>query len=274
MVKLGAALCLVLTVLVLYTIVDRKILQEQVLAASAIKTMPGEGYSSNSVVVNGKTYKLICIGGSRSSTQIVTDSANDNDCKNDCPVLSLNDYVSRNGGYAGMNGMYFCPSDYSWCQAKKNSFDTLFFNSRSKRYLNSDNNVYSVLPFLAVLSDGTPRFVGHGYEWGRDTGIQAGIMGNPLLVAGGRNVVGNYSLDNKQRNGRGAKGAVVRKGNVLYLCIIGAASVPESADVYTSLGVDEAMNIDGGGSTALYLNGRYIYGPGRRLPTAIVFKRK
>jgi len=36
------------------------------------------------------------------------------------------------------------------------------------------------------------------------------------------------------------------------------------------LGVKYALNLDGGGSSALYLNGSYIVGPGRSLPNAVI----
>jgi exopolysaccharide biosynthesis protein len=44
--------------------------------------------------------------------------------------------------------------------------------------------------------------------------------------------------------------------------------------VYKKLGVDNAMNIDAGGSAALWANGRYIIGPGRDIPNAILFGRR
>jgi len=238
---------------------------------SGLVQMPGDGYHSGTVKTADGNFSLTCVGGNRRSMRVVTDSASENDCKNDCPVMGVADYASRNNGFAAMNGMYFCPADYPSCADKKNSFDTLFFNSRVKRYLNSDNNVYSVIPFFVVLNGGDTRFMGKTLEWGRDTNIQAGIAGNPMLVAGGRNVVGEYSIDDKQRNGLGPKGAVVRKGDLLYLCVVSSATVPQTAGVYTTLGADEAMNIDGGGSAAMWVNGRYIFGPGRNLPNAIIF---
>lgn len=236
-------------------------------------SMPGEGFSKTRVVTDQGTLTLSCVGARIGSVRVVTDSGNDSDCDNDCTVLSLADYAARNGAFAAMNGMYFCPADYAACADKKNSFDTLFFNSRSKTYLNSDNNIYSILPWLAVEGNGNPLFYRHTSEWGRDTGIQAGTAGNPLLVKDGSNVVGDYGLDDKQRNVKGNRGAVVQDGDLIYLCTVSGATVPDSAAVYQAIGADNAINIDGGGSTALWLNGSYIYGPGRALPTAILFVR-
>ncbi len=237
-------------------------------------SMSGEGYSRSTVKTDAGDFPITCIGANKNSTRVVTDSANESDCKDNCPVLPLADYATRNGGFAAMNGMYFCPADYASCAGKVNTFDTLFFNSRVKAYINSDNNKYSVIPFLAVDAGSNPIFKHKTLEWGRDTGIQAGTAGNPLLIAGGGNVVGEYSLDDKQRNVKSNRGAFVQKGDTIFLCVVGGATVPDSASVYQKLGVDNAINIDGGGSSALWVNGSYIYGPGRNIPTAIIFTRK
>lgn len=236
-------------------------------------SMPGEGNTRTRVVTDSGTFTLSCIGAAKGSVRVVTDSGNDSDCANDCTVLSLADYAARNGAFASMNGMYFCPADYAACSDKKNSFDTLFFNSRSRIYLNSDNNIYSTLPWLAIEGSGNPLFYRHTSEWGRDMGIQAGTSGNPLLIKDGANVVGEVGLDDKQRNVKGNRGAFVQDRNLIYLCTVSGATVPDSAAVYQALGTDNAINIDGGGSTALWLNGSYIYGPGRNIPTAILFVR-
>lgn len=237
-----------------------------------ITSMPGNGYSRNSVKTSNGTFTLTCVGAVI-GTRVVTDSANDSDCADDCPVLPLDAYATRNNGFAAMNGMYFCPADYASCADKSNSFDTLFFNSRLKIYLNSANNVYSNLPFLVINSDGTPRFIGRTLEWGRDTGIMAGTAGNPMLIQGGNVAYVESNLDDKQRTVKSNRGAFVHKGGSIYLCIVGGATVPDSAVVYKTLGVDNAINIDGGGSSALWVNGGYVYGPGRQIPTAIIFAR-
>ncbi|MBX4205850.1 FecR domain-containing protein, partial [Candidatus Microgenomates bacterium] len=91
--------------------------------------MFGAGYSSGYVKTERGDFKLSCYGAAQGSVKVLTDSASESDCKNDCPVLPLADYATRNNGVAAINGMYFCPGDYPACADKKNSFDTLFFNS-------------------------------------------------------------------------------------------------------------------------------------------------
>jgi exopolysaccharide biosynthesis protein len=51
------------------------------------------------------------------------------------------------------------------------------------------------------------------------------------------------------------------------------ATMNDSAHVMKTLGMDNAMNLDEGGSTALWYGG-YKLGPGRDLANAILFIRK
>lgn len=239
-----------------------------------VTEMFGTGYKSGVVQTDAGAFTLSCIGANKNTTRVITDSANESDCANDCPVKTLAEYVQSNGGFAGINGMYFCPPDYPQCADKKNSYDTLFFNSRLKKYINSDNNVYSVIPFLVIDGGGNPRFVSKAQDWGRDTSISAGTAGNPLLIEGGNYVAEQGSLDDKQRNTKSNRGAFVQKGDNFYLCVTRSATVPDAGHVYQTLHVDNAINIDGGGSTALYVNGAYKFGPGRALPNAIIFANR
>jgi len=234
-------------------------------------TMPGVGYTKSSVKTDRGTFSMSCVGAKIGTFRTVTDSASDSDCKDNCPVLPLASYATRNNGFAAINGMYFCPADYASCAGKTNTFDTLFFNSRTRNYMNSDNNVYSSIPFFVVNGDGSPRFIGQSSQWGRDTGIQAGTAGNPMLIQGGNIAAVEGNLDEKQRTIKSNRGAIVHKGDTLYLCITGGTTVLDSALVYKTLAVDNAINIDGGGSSALWVNGSYVYGPGRQIPTAIIF---
>lgn len=240
---------------------------------STISSMPSVGYSRNFVNTPVGGFSLTCIGAKIGSFRTVTDSASDSDCKDNCPVLPLDAYATRNNGFAAMNGMYFCPADYASCAGKTNTFDTLFFNSRTRTYMNSDNNKFSTIPFFVVNADGSPRYVGQTLNWGRDTGIQAGTAGNPMVIQGGSIAVVEANLDDKQRTVKSNRGAIVQKTDTLYLCIVGGATVMDTAQVYKTLGVDNAINIDGGGSSALWVNGSYVYGPGRQIPTAIIFAR-
>jgi exopolysaccharide biosynthesis protein len=210
------------------------------------------------------------ISENASSVKMITDTGNDSDCGNDCSILPLSTYVTRNGGFAGINGTYFCPTDYPSCSGKFNTFNTLVFNSRLKKYFNSDQNVYSEVPMVVQNSDSSFRFMSKSLEWGRDTGIIGGIANHPLLVSGGKSVVDEGSLDDKSRTAKMNRGFIANKGGQIFIGVVHGATVGDSSIVLSALGIDNAINLDGGGSSALYLNGNYIVGPGRDLPNAIV----
>lgn len=230
---------------------------------------PGSGYSRQSVSTETGTFIVSLIAGDLGSTKVIVDSASDSDCKDNCPVLPLATYVSRSGAFAGINGSYFCPASYPTCSGKTNSFDLLIMN-KNKKYLNSDNNVYSNNPGV-IFGGGYVRFVSAVSQWGRDTGIDGMLSNYPLLVQGGNVTFGGN--DDPKQGSKGSRSFIANKGNTVYMGVVGNATVAESARVMKAMGMENALNLDSGGSTALW-SGGYKVGPGRDLPNAILFVRK
>lgn len=232
-------------------------------------TPPGSGFSSQVVKSDVGNFLIYIVAADLNTTRVIVDTASDEDCKNDCPVLSLADYVSRSGAFAGINGSYFCPADYPSCADKKNSFDTLAMN-KNKKYLNSDNNVYSTVPAV-IFSGNSARFVGQSLEWGRDTSVDAVLAMQPLLVSNG-NIV--FTGDGEPKRGsKGSRSFVGASGSTVYIGVVFNATVAEAAYAIHSLGIQNALNLDDGGSTALW-SGGYKAGPGRSLPNVLLFVAK
>ncbi len=232
-------------------------------------TAPGSGFSRQSVSLDIGTYLVDIVAADMGSTRIIVDTASDSTCARDCPALSLGEYVSRSGAFAGINGSYFCPADYPSCADKKNSFDTLLMN-KNKVYFNSDNNVYSTVPAVIFLS-GSMRFVGRSLDWGRDTSPDGVLAMQPLLVSGGNVVFGGD--DDPKKGSKGNRSFVGNKGTTAYIGVVHNVTVAESARVLKEMGLENALNLDNGGSTALW-SGGYKAGPGRNIPNAILFVRK
>ena len=231
---------------------------------------PGSGYHRQTVSAEGQNYTVDIIAADLNSTKVIVDTASDSDCRDNCPVKPLAEYVSRSGAYAGINGSFFCPAEYPSCAGKTGSFDTLVMN-KNKTYINSDNNVYSTIP-AAIFSPGSARFVGQSSEWGRDTGVDGVIANYPLLVAGG-NITYSEPANEPKFGQKGPRGFVASKGNMVYIGFVRGATMGESAKVMKALGMDSALNLDEGGSTALY-SGGYILGPGRNIPNAVLFVQR
>ncbi len=232
-------------------------------------TAPNSGFSYQSVKTEAGDFTVSIVAADLNSTRVIVDTASDSDCRDNCPLLSLGDYAGRSGAFAGINGSYFCPATYPSCAGKTNSYDTLVMN-KNKKYFNSDNNVYSTVP-VAVFGSGFARFMGRSLDWGRDTGVDGVIANQPLLLSGGNIAFGGNS-DPKQGS-RGSRSFVGNKGSTVYIGVVYNATVAQVAYVLKALGLENALNLDSGGSTALWYGG-YKAGPGRNIPNAILFVRR
>ncbi len=231
-------------------------------------TPPGSGYSRQSVSALGSSYLVDIVAADLNSTRVIVDTASNGDCASNCPVLSVSDYAARSGAFAAINGSYFCPASYPTCAGKENSFDTLLMN-KNKVYFNSSNNVYSTVP-VAIFQNGSVRYA-LSQEWGRDTGVDGVIANQPLLVSGGNAVFGGD--DEVKRAGKGSRSFVGSTGNIVYIGVVHNVNAAEMARVLAAMGMQYALNLDSGGSTALWAGG-YKVGPGRNIPNAVLFVRK
>jgi len=226
-------------------------------------------FSRQVVASDVGSFQVDIIAGDLSTTRVIVDTASDSTCGNNCPVLPLATYVARSGAYAGVNGTYFCPTSYPDCAGKTNSFDLLVMN-KNKTYFNSDNNVYSTNPAV-VFGGSYIKFVSAAQQIGRDTNIDGVLSNFPLLVSGG-NVSFGGNNDPKQSS-KSTRSFVANKGNVVYIGDVHNATEVEVAHVLKTMGMENALNLDDGGSAALW-SGGYKVGPGRDIPNVILFVKK
>lgn len=233
-------------------------------------TPPSSGYSRQSVETSVGTYMVDIISADLNSARVIVDTASESDCHDNCPVDSLGSYAARSGAFAGINGPYFCPASYPSCAGKTNSFDTLLMN-KNKYYFNSDNNVYSTVPAV-IFSGNSGRFVGASQEWGRDTGVDSVIASQPLLTLNGNRVFGGDG--EPKRSGKGSRSFIGTTGSTVYIGVVHNATAAEMAHVLQTMGISNSLNLDSGGSTALWSSGRYIVGPGRNTPFGILLVNK
>ena len=170
-----------------------------------------------------------------------------------------------------MNGSYFCPPDYSTCSGKVNSFDFALYDSNEGNWEHKDA--------LSWFKTGLMTFNGHEpsfYKKSSDYGgggVTSGISNYPSLVKDGEIVVKDDELTSYQKDVKGPRGVIGVGGENLYLVIVNGATVKDAAYVVRALGAKHALNLDGGGSSAMYINDKYIVGPGRSLPNAIVLTK-
>ena len=229
-----------------------------------------KGYTYTTVSTEKGTHGVYLIKVPMSEVRVKTVAAASGDCSDNCPTKSLQDYVNEYGGFAGMNGSYFCPPDYSSCGGKVNSFDYALYHSQAGKWLNKDARSWDKTG-LFTFNGNSVEFYKKSNEFGGG-GVTGGISNYPSLVKNGEVVVKDGDLTSYQKI-KGTRGAIGVGGENLYLAIITSATVEEAAYAMRALGAKHALNLDGGGSSAMFVDGRYVLGPGRSLPNAIVLTR-
>lgn len=237
-------------------------------ASAPVTNAPGAGYSRITVATERGNFVVNLIKVELGGVRVVTVTGNDGNCDNNCNVKPLAQYVAENAGFAGIHGTYFCPPDYGSCAGKVNSYDFPVYSSVHGKWINEDKLFWNGRGMMA-FSGSSPRFCADAKSC--DRSATAGIVNYPSLINNGNIIVEEGSLPDSLRNVRGFRGAIGVSGSTLYLMIVRGATVPDVAYVMKALGVQNGLNLDGGGSSAMYYNG-YIVGPGRALPNAIVLQ--
>lgn len=242
-------------------------------------------FRSMDVVTDRGTFKADVITLQKDQFDLITTTGNAGyDCETDCVTKSLLDYANANGASIGIHGTYFCPPDYADCAGKTNSFLSPVFDSQTRMFTNAESLPVHEGPLLAALTDGRYFFFHRTKDLGNSVsafeatqlGTLAGAISNyPSLIENGNVIVESESrLEEAQKTVKGTRGGIGYNDRLVFLVIAKSATVPDLADVMKKLGATSALNLDGGGSTALLYNGVYKDGPGRTLPNAILFKKK
>lgn len=235
-------------------------------------------YEHKKIAVNGKdfTVDIIAINTNNPDLKIITKTADKQDCDADCKTKTLDEFVLENNGFAGINGTYF----ESYDKAKMNYYFFPVYDSLEGTLINEDQLKYWTTGPIFVWDEDNKfyyfkdsrEFVGvKNFEEKYDVKIQATIGNKPRLIEKGMNLLMEWDIDAKQKDARLARNAIGIKDNIIYLVVAQSATVPELADIMKAIGVDYALNLDGGYSSALWYNDEYMIGPGRNIPNAIVF---
>jgi len=231
---------------------------------------PSKGYTYTTVSTEKGSHAVYLIKVPMSEVKVKTVAANSSNCKDNCSTKPLHEYINEYGGFAGMNGSYFCPPDYSSCGGKVNSFDYALYHSGKGTWLNKDARSWDKTG-LFTFKGNSVNFYKKSNEFGGGS-VTGGISNYPSLVKNGEVVVRDGDLTSYQKI-KGTRGAIGVGGENLYLAIVTSATIEQAAYVMRALGVKHALNLDGGGSSAMYIDGRYVVGPGRSLPNAVVLTR-
>lgn len=244
----------------------------------------GASYSLERITASSGFFDVGIIRADLDNPNIVvkTVTATSEDCTDDCPVHPLQYYVDQAKGFAGLNGGYFCPTSDASCAAKDGTYNWLWYNSLTSTFVNLLQNQYYADPVIAFGGQNVPYLypvsrdfhTKEEFELTNGVPLTALLSNTPLLVQNEKSVVRSSRLDSQQRTIKTTRVGIGLKGRTLVMFAARRATVLDLAHVGVALGLDLALNLDGGASTALTFNSRYKSGPGRNIPTAIVLSTR
>lgn len=240
--------------------------------AKAVSGPPGSGLSTINVATEKGNFSVTVLSLDMGSTKVITDTASDGDCGNGCPVANLQTFIVKNGGFGGVNGTYFCPATYAECASKTNSFDFPVYNTRLGHWVNAGNLFWDNRAIIYFDGSGA-HYLQNAKSFSGD--LSAGIVNYPGLLDGGSVQIDDAQsgLSDKQK-AKGTKVGIGVRVSTVMVVVATNVNMQEFAYVFKGLGASGALNLDTGGSTALVYGGRYVYGPGRDIPNAIIFAPK
>ena len=189
----------------------------------------------------------------------------------------LSDMMLNYNGITALNGVFFCPADYSECKGKDFTINEHFLEGRE----------------IATYDDTGERVV---FGWNEtkeallyQTGkinpdkkweIYEGFANFPLLLHGGKNALEHYYdiglVDKKMRSSKQARHFICsnqERSHILF-----GRSDPMDLDTLITtlvwLNCYDALNLDAGLSSSFIYNGRQIVWPGRDVLDGITIVRK
>lgn len=198
---------------------------------------------------------------------------------------TLRNFVELGRGVAGINGAYFTPRDYS---GKPDSTNAV-------RIMNSDWFTYSryypdtgINGIFGFLSDGSPILVQNSiygekklkdnYNSGMILELVSGIANFPILLMNSVDLVPRYNqlgLITEKMKTISTKSFICRTiKNDIKMGTIEKISMLDMPTFIRQFGCVDAINLDSGGSIAMYDKKRYIVGPGRNIMDAFVIVKK
>lgn len=198
---------------------------------------------------------------------------------------TLKTLIAKEKGIAWINGAYFIPKDYT---GKPDATNTV-------RIMNKEGKLYSkyypdtgVNGIFGFLSDTSPMLVQNNiygektlranYNSDRIEDIESGIANFPILLASGVNLVPTYDqawLITEKMKVKWTKSFICRtKQNDIKMGTLGSISMMDVPLLIKKFGCIDAINLDNGGSLALYDNKKYVVGPGRNIMDAYVIVKK
>ncbi|MDD3302811.1 MAG: phosphodiester glycosidase family protein [Candidatus Gracilibacteria bacterium] len=191
-------------------------------------------------------------------------------------ATSLRDLMDKENGISAVNGVYFCPSDYSECKGKDFTINERYIDG--KKYAGYDDTGDRVV--FALDKNNVPfLFQTNQINTDKETEIYNGLGNFPLLLKDGKDMIEYYrdrNLIDKKMKAKMSRNFICsdKEGKNLYFGYVFDVELDFLHGILTKIGCYNALNLDAGASVAMIYNARYIVGPGREILDGVIIERK
>lgn len=188
---------------------------------------------------------------------------------------TLREILGDYGGVSGINGVFFCPADYSQCKGKNYTINERFIEGREiSTYDDTGERVVfwwdeSEIPFLHQTNSINSEKRWNIYEW---------FANFPLLLQSWENKLEHYydiGLIGKKMRSPITRHFICtnQERNEIIFGRVHKATLDDVVKVIWKIGCYDAINLDAWNSSAFIYNGRNIVGPGRDILDGVVITR-
>lgn len=193
-------------------------------------------------------------------------------------ATNLWNLLKQHNAITWVNGVFFCPTDYSWCNTSKSFTDNERYIEGQKyaTYLTTwDRAVFAwdktKRPFIYQSGKINMDYESEIYYW----------FGNyPLLLLEGKNMLEEYwekwLIDGKMKV-KATRNFICsdEKKENIYFWLLYDATIEEATSTLKTFGCYDALNLDAWLSTVFMYNNRYLVWPQKRdILDAVVIERK
>lgn len=191
---------------------------------------------------------------------------------------NLSDLLKQNNAITWVNGVFFCPTDYSWCNTSKSFTD-------NERYIEWEKFATYLTTWDRAVFAWDVNKVPFIYQSGKinmdwEAEIYYGLGNYPLLLSEWKNMLEEYwekwLIDGKMK-AKGTRNFICsdEKKENIYFGLVYDATLEEATSALRSFGCYDALNLDAGLSTVFMYNNRYLVGPQKRdILDAVAIERK
>lgn len=257
-----------------------------------LNQLPSLGYSRKVVKTDAGSFNVDIISADLNTTKVILDSSEDVGChpiNNPCKPVSLAQHAQRSGAYAGINGGFIGETDIElnrnkhflhwrrrdyfeansecgWTKVQLTSGEIRLQDKHcqpqeGEQYIYGGNEVF-------VFGPGTSYFLGELKNWPVTYSVDSVIHSYPILIKDG------HPAPCTNRGDRRLKTFLGTAEDKVYMGVIYNADDCDFLKNLNALGIQNALQLDAGSSTAFWYQGRDILGQGNILGDVILFVRR